>query len=56
MGGGAWILFTYCISHYRLTSELLLKGYLFKKDHMKVSVFKMYQVGCVQSLQLFNIK
>ena len=33
------------LSHFRVTMELLFKGYLFKKDQMKISVFKLYQVS-----------
>ena len=29
----------------RITTELILKGYLFRKGHMKVSVFKLYLVS-----------
>ena len=31
--------------YFRITTELILKGYLFRKGQMKVSVFKMYLVS-----------
>ena len=29
----------------RITTEVILKGYLFRKDQIKISVFKMYTVS-----------
>lgn len=43
-------LFLLLAPHSRVMYELILKGWLFKKGHMKISVFKLFQVsevGCV---------
>lgn len=35
---------------FRITTELILKGHLFRKGQMKVSVFKMYLVSILASI------